>query len=170
MRRLSSAAPAALAAILMTTAPLAAQGLTSGEGPLRSAGSITVGPVASINLPVGSFDDAVGTGFTIGGQATYGLGVVTLLGEVTYSSFTGENNLGSVGTAAFDAGARVSIPLAGLYAGGVAGFWTGDVDEFDIVPMVGLHLGPLDLNARYKGLFGDADWFAFGGAVHFRLK
>lgn len=170
MRRLSSALPAALAAILVSTAPLAAQGLTAGEGPLRSSGSFTVGPVASINFPVGDFGDVVGTGFTLGGQATYGLGVVTLLGEMSYSSFSGENNFGSQGTLAFDAGARVGIPLAGLYAGGVAGFWTGDVDEFDIVPMVGLHLGPVDLNARYKGLFGDGDWFALGGAVHFRLK
>jgi hypothetical protein len=170
MRRLWSVLPAALAGILVSTAPLAAQLVTSGEGPLRSSGALTIGPVAGINFPVGSFSDVVGTGFTIGGQATYGLGVVTLLGEVSYSSFSGKNNLGSQGTAAFDAGARVGILLAGLYAGGVAGFWTGDVEEFDIVPLVGLHLGPLDLNARYKGLFGDGDWFALGGAVHFRLK
>jgi hypothetical protein len=170
MRRLSSVLPAALAAILVSTAPLAAQGLTAGEGPLRSSGALTVGPVASINLPVGDFGDVVGTGFTLGAQVTYGLGVVTLLGEMNASSFTGKNNLGSRGTLAFDAGARVGIPLAGLYAGGVAGYWNRDVDEFDIVPLVGLQLGPLDLNVRYKGLFGDADWFALGGAVHFRLK
>lgn len=170
MRRLSPVLPAALAAILVSAAPLAAQLVTSGEGPLRSSGALTLGPIVDVTLPVGSFADVVGTGFTLGGQATYGLGVVTLLGEVSYSSFSGKNNLGSRGAVAYDAGARVGILLAGLYAGGVAGYWTGDVDEFDIVPLVGLHLGPLDLNARYKGLFGDADWFALGGAVHFRLK
>jgi hypothetical protein len=170
MRRLLSAVRAALAAILVSAAPLAAQLVTSGEGPLRSSGALTLGPVIGVNLPVGSFSDVAGTGFTIGGQATYGLGVATLLGEVSYSSFTGKNNLGSRGTVAYAAGARVGLSLAGLYAGGVAGFWTDDVDEFDIVPLVGVHLGPLDLNARFKGIFGDADWFAFGGAVHFRLK
>jgi hypothetical protein len=170
MRRPLSALSAALAAILVSAAPLAAQGITSGEGPLRSAGALTLGPFLSLNLPVGSFADVVGTGFTIGAQATYGLGVVTLLGELSQTALSGKNNLGSRSSLAIDAGARVSIPLAGLYAGGVAGFWTGDVDEFDIVPMVGLHLGPVDLNARYKGLLGDGDWFALGGAVHFRLK
>ena len=110
MQVLSSVLPAALAAILVSTAPLAAQGLTAGEGPLRSSGALTVGPVASINLPVGDFGDVVGTGFTLGAQVTYGLGVVTLLGEMSYSSFTGKNNLGSQGTFAFDAGARVGIP------------------------------------------------------------
>lgn len=170
MRRLSSVLPAALAAILVSTAPLAAQIVTSGEGSLRSSGALTLGPVVGINFPVGSFSDVVGTGFTIGGQATYGLGVVTLLGEMNVSAFPGKNNLGSRSTLAFAAGARFGVPLAGLYVGGVAGFWNRDVDEFDIVPLVGLQLGPLDLNARYKGLFGDADWFALGGAVHFRLK
>lgn len=170
MRRLVSVLPAALAAILVSTAPLDAQLLTSGEGPLRSAGALTLGPVLAITLPVGSFADVVGTGFTAGAQVTYGLGAVTLLGEFNASGFTGKNNLGSRGTLGFNAGARVGIPLAGLYAGGMAGYWNRDVDEFDIVPLVGLHLGPLDLNARYKGLFGDADWFAIGGAVHFRLK
>jgi hypothetical protein len=170
MRRPGSVLPAALAAILVSTAPLDAQLLTSGEGPLRSSGALTLGPVVSINFPVGDFGDVVGTGFTVGAQVTYGLGAVTLLGEMSSSGFTGKNNLGSRGTLAFNAGARVGIPLAGLYAGGVAGYWNRDVDEFDLVPLVGLQLGPLDLNARYKGLFGDADWFAVGVAVHFRLK
>lgn len=65
MRRLSSALPVAVAAMLVSPGPLAAQVVTAGEGPLRSSGAITLGPVASINFPVGDFGDVVGTRFTV---------------------------------------------------------------------------------------------------------
>jgi hypothetical protein len=175
MRRLPSILIAAAAAIAVASAPLTAQGLTAGEGPLRGSDALTIGPVASVNLPVGEFGNVASTGFSIGAQGTYGLGVVTLLGEVTYDVFGGYTYEGipydDFTGFAYDVGARVSLPIsAGLYAGGVAGFWTGDLDEFDVVPLVGIHLGPVDMNGRYKGLFGDADWFAISGAVHSRLK
>ena len=170
MRRPPSILIAIATALLASSAPLSAQGLTVGEGPLRSSGALTLGPVAAVNFPTGDAGDVFSTGFTIGAQGTYGLGVVALLGEITYNTL-GDDGVGSADGVAFDAGARLSIPLGGLYAGGVAGLWTGDFDsDFDIVPLIGLHLGPVDVEARYKGLVGDADWFSIGGAVHFRLK
>lgn len=180
MRRTSSVALATVAIALLSVAPLAAQHqdpMTRGEGPLRSKGAITIGPVASVDFPVGDFGDVAGTGFTIGGQVTYGLGTIALLGEVTYNTFGGETvdgiELDSFNSVAFDAGLRASLPIGqkvGLYAGAVAGVWTGDIDEFDAVPLLGIQVGPVDIEGRYKGLFGDADWFSVGGALHFRIK
>jgi hypothetical protein len=157
---------ALLAALLVTAAPLAAQKLTSGEGPLRTKGAVTVGPVGSFNFGT---SDGTGNGFTLGGQATYGLGVVALIGEITYNPISVDGG-GDANGVAFDAGARVALPVVGLYAGGVTGYWSGDLDDFDVVPLVGFQLGPVDLEARYKGLFGDADWFSIGATVHFRIK
>jgi hypothetical protein len=95
------------------------------------------------------------------------------MAEVSFSNFTGKLENGvefdDVSTFGFAAGARGAIPLAGLYAGGLAGYWT-DADEFDIVPLVGIHLGPADVGVRYKGLLGDLDWFSITAAVHFRLR
>ena len=181
MRVRSSILIAAAAAITVSSAPLAAQGLTTGEGPLRSQGALTIGPVASINFPTGDTGDFFETGFTLGVQGTYGLGAIALLGEVTYNSLGGKTvdgiegfDSGDANGFAIDAGARTGLPIGqklGLYVGGVTGFWFGDFDDdFDIVPLVGIQLGPVDIEGRYKGLIGDADWFSVGGAVHFRLK
>ena len=179
MRHVPCALLSLAAATLAAAMPLSAQGLTKGEGALRAQGALTVGPVGSINMPVGDSDEGFNTGFTIGAQATYGLGVVALIGEVTYNSIAADEEFFGVDVdgadgMALDAGARVGMPIGtslGLYAGAVAGVWMGDFDDdFDIVPLVGIQLGPVDLEARYKGLVGDADWFSVGAAVHFRIK
>jgi hypothetical protein len=187
MHRSSSALLAAVAAILCATAPLAAQKLASGEdpprsgglrlvlgeGPIRSAGAVTIAPFMGLDFPGGDLADTSNTGLTYGIQGTYGLGVLALMAEVSYSNFTGKLQNGiefdDVSTFGFAAGARAAVPLAGLYAGGLAGYWT-DADEFDLVPLVGIHVGPADVGVRYKGLLGDLDWFAITLAVHFRLR
>ena len=161
-------------AVLTASSPLAAQSLTAGEGALQSAGAITVGALLGANFPMGDLEELSNVGLTFGAQGTYGLGVATLLGEVSYSNFTGRLvdgvEIPDQSAVAVGAGLRASIPLAGLYVGALASWWTDDVDEFDVVPMVGIHLGPADLGVRYKGLAGDAEWFALTGAVHFGLR
>lgn len=170
MHRWSVRLGLAAVAFTLATSTATAQGLTAGEGALRKQGVLTVGPLIGINFPVGDLGDVASTGFTFAGQVTYGITAVTLLGEAGYTSFSGRNNLSSVGSFSFGAGARIPIPLLGFYAGGVAEYYTGDLEEFDILPLVGIHFGPFDLGVRYKGLFGDADWIGLTGAVHFRLK
>jgi hypothetical protein len=155
--------------------------LTSGEGPIRSSGAITIAPFMGLNFPSGDLSRGSNTGLTFGVQGTWGLGVLALLAEASYSNFTGKRANGveynDFGTIEFAAGARAGIPLAGLYAGGLAGYWlsySSDIDEgwdeLDVVPIVGIHLGPADVGVRYKGLLGDLDWFAVTAAVHFRLR
>jgi len=195
MHRSSSALLTAVAAIMCAALPLAAQQpdssggpppsseprLTSGEGPIRSSGAITIAPFMGLNFPSGDLSRRSNTGLTFGVQGTWGLGVLALLAEASYSNFTGKLENGveynSFGTIEFAVGARAGLPLAGLYAGGLAGYWlsySSDIDEggdeLDVVPIVGIHLGPADVGVRYKGLLGDLDWFAVTAAVHFRLK
>lgn len=172
MGRTPSVLLAAAAVALVTAAPLAAQ-MTRGEAPLTAKGAVTIGPVASVNFPTGDTGDGVNTGFTAGGQATYGMGNFAAIGEVTFNTFSSDSELEANGMA-FDAGGRYSLNLGeklGLYIGGVVGLWTGDFDsDFDIVPLAGIQLGPVDIEARYKGLLGDYQWFSAGAAIHFKLK
>jgi hypothetical protein len=195
MHRSSSALLTAVAAITCAALPLAAQQLgssggpppssgprlTSGEGPIRSSGAITIAPFMGLNFPSGDLSRRSNTGLTFGVQGTWGLGVLALMAEASYTNFTGKLENGvefdDFFTIEFAGGARAGIPLAGLYAGGLAGYWLSyysDIgeggDEFDIVPMVGIHLGPADVGVRYKGLLGDLDWFSITAAVHFRLR
>lgn len=195
MHRSSSALLAAVVAILWAAAPLAAQQLgssespprssgprlTSGEDPIRRSGAVTLAPFMGLNFPSGDLSRRSNTGLTFGVQGTWGLGVLALMAEASYSNFTGKLENGieyeDFGTIEFAGGARVPIPLAGLYAGGLAGYWISyysDIDEggdeFDVVPIVGIHFGPADVGVRYKGLLGDLDWFSITAAVHFRLR
>jgi hypothetical protein len=195
MHRSSSALLAALAALLCSAPPLAAQKLasggsqssssafklTSGEGPIGSAGAVTLGPFMGLNFPSGDLSRRSNTGLTFGVQGTWGLGVLALMAEASYSNFTGKLENGvefeDFGTIEVAGGARAGIPLAGLYAGGLAGYFVSfysDIDEggdeFDVVPIVGIHFGPADVGVRYKGLLGDLDWFSVTLAVHFRLR
>jgi hypothetical protein len=195
MHRSSSALLTAVAAITCAVLPLAAQQLgssgsppassgprlTSGEGPIRSSGAITLGPFMGLNFPSGDLSRRSNTGLTFGVQGTWGLGVLALMAEASYTNFTGKLENGiefeDFFTIEFAGGARAGIPLAGLYAGGLAGYFLSfypGIDEgggeFDLVPIVGIHLGPADVGVRYKGLLGDLDWFAITAAVHFRLR
>jgi len=177
MGRKPSVLLAAIAVAFVTAAPLAAQ-MTRGEAPLTAKGAVTIGPVGSINFPTGDGSDDINTGFTAGGQATYGMGAFALIGEVTFNTFGSDLEVNGetleANGMAFDAGGRYSLNLGkklGLYVGGVTGLWTGDFDsDFDIVPLAGIQLGPVDIEARYKGLLGDAKWFSAGAAIHFKLK
>ena len=134
-----------------------------------------------VNFPSGDLSRRSNTGLTFGVQGTWGLGVLAVMAEASYSNFTGKLENGveyqDFSTIEFAGGARVGIPFAGLYAGGLAGYWlsySSDIgeggDELDLVPIVGIHLGPVDVGVRYKGLLGDLDWFSIRATVHFRLN
>lgn len=164
---------AAAAASVLVASNLHAQ--STSEATLQKKGTNSIGPIAAINFPSSDLADATGgIGWGLGVQATHGRGLLTLVGEAGYDYFSGEDFTfegqdfegESVGVWHGALGARVT--LGPIYAGGLAGYWGGDgVEDFDIIPMVGLHLWKIDVGARYKGLFGDADWFAVTGALHF---
>jgi hypothetical protein len=144
------------------------------QADLQAKGSASLGPIASLNFPTGDFGSVTGgIGWGVGLQGTVGRGILTLVAEGGYDSFNGEIEIDGDAVETDDygiwhgaVGARVT--LGPIYAGGLAGYWGGDgIEDFDVMPMVGLHLWKIDVGARYKGLLGDADWFAITGAIHF---
>jgi hypothetical protein len=162
-----------LAATLLLASTLQAQ--SRSEATLQKQGANSIGPIAALNFPSGDLADVTGSiGWGLGVQATHGRGFLTLVGEAGYDGFSGEEydfegetfETESTGLWHGALGARATV--GPVYVGGLAGYWGGDgIEDFDIVPMVGLHLWKIDVGARYKGLFGDADWFAVTGAIHF---
>ena len=149
---------AVLAAAFLLAVPIAAQAQSS------------FAPMVSANVPTGAFADTYKTGWGLGAQYTRGNGLLTFVGEVGYSAFSKDSSgtygggTDDLGVWNFAAGVRGSI--GPLYVGGLASYFT-EVDEFDIVPVVGFHILMLDLGFRYKGLIGDADWFGVSLGFHF---
>jgi hypothetical protein len=162
-----------VAAFLLLGSTLQAQ--STSEATLQQKGTNSIGPIAALNFPSGDLADVTGDiGWGIGVQATHGRGFLTLVGEAGYDGFGGDEfefegqtfETGSIGVWHGAVGARATV--GPVYVGGLVGYWGGDgVEDFDVIPMVGLHLWKIDVGARYKGLFGDADWFAVTGAIHF---
>jgi hypothetical protein len=176
MRTVRRAALAASLALAASAASLAAQTPVQKEGTLLKEKVVTVGPVVGIAFPTGDFGDVVGTGFMLAGQGTYGYkGKVTFLGEVGVTIFGGDDTIidgqevDVDGPTAIHFAAGARVPLGPVYVGGLAGYWT-DVDDFDLVPLVGIHFGTFDIGARYNGLIGDGDWLTITGALHFRIR
>lgn len=138
---------------------------------LQKKGSASIAPIGFINLGASDFGAFFNNGWGAALQGTLGRGVFTLLGEAGYDSFgvldgiEDENpfSAGDLGIWHFAGGLRTT--LGPIYVGGLAGYWT-EVDEFDVVPMAGLHIWKFDIGARYKGLLGDGDWLALGVGIH----
>lgn len=169
----SSSSVIVLAASLLVASTLQAQ--STSEATLQKKGTNSIGPIASINFPSSDLADVSSSiGWGLGVQATHGRGLFTLVGEAGYDGFGGEDfefegqQIEGESTGIWHGALGARVTLGPVYAGGLAGYWGGDgVEDFDVIPMVGLHLWKIDVGARYKGLFGDADWFAVTGAFHF---
>jgi hypothetical protein len=160
----------AAAAVLAATAstPAMAQGIAMSESSLASKGALSLGPIGGIAIPTGDVSDVLSTGWMLGGQGTYGLGMLSLLGEVGVTKFGAEVD-GASADAVWNFGAGARLALGPIYVGGLASYYSENVD-FELVPMAGIYLGPIDIGARYVGLVSDAQWFAVTAAVHFRLR
>jgi hypothetical protein len=149
---------ALLATALLVAAPATAQAQSS------------FAPMVSVNVPTGTFADAFKTGWGLGAQFTKGNGLMTFVAEAGYNAFsrdtigTGGYATDDLGVWNFGAGLRASI--GPLYAGGVASYFT-EIDEFDIIPVVGFHILMLDIGVRYKGLLENSDWVGVSVGFHF---
>ncbi|HEX5631673.1 MAG TPA: hypothetical protein VFX50_00525 [Gemmatimonadales bacterium] len=175
MRQLRQIFTAAAVAAVVTAAPAAAQGLVVGELPLTARGAVHIQPFLSLAIPTGDLADASSIGYGLGGQVSYGMGAFSLVGELGFVTFNGETVDTELGEIEFEDESVVNIsggvrlPLGPVYIGGLAGWYSDDID-FDLVPVAGLHLGPIDLGVRYNGLVADADWVQITGGIHLRLN
>ena len=155
--------------LLALPAGLAAQ--TSAQ--LQQNGVTSLGVVGAFNVPVGDLGDITDPGWGVYAQGTAGKGILTLVAEGGYDKLSakdfeiGGEPVTGESLDAWHAALGARFTLGPIYAGGLAGYWFNDVDEFDVVPMIGLHVWKLDIGARYKGLFGDFDWIGITAGIHF---
>ncbi len=131
------------------------------------------GPVVGLNVASGSFSDTFGTGWTLGAQYIKGLPFGSLMFEATYNGFGIDDELPNLDDFdftdditlwGFAAGPRLGI---GPFNFGALGSYHTEIDEFDVIPLMGINIWKLDIALRYKGLFGDADWVGVTAAILF---
>jgi hypothetical protein len=168
MKRVALLLLAALAA-----APLHAQDTSEQEDQVKGARSFRI--FGALNFPTSNLGDAASTGWGFGLQFTQGQGKFALFGEVGYDHFGVEGvedvegvDYGSdVNPWHFGGGAKLAVWR--INVAGLAGYWT-DIEDFDIVPIVGMKIWKLQAGLRYKGLLGDGDWIALTVGFGFGKK
>jgi hypothetical protein len=117
----------------------------------------------------GDLYDENGANFTAGFK--YGLPLLDVFAGGGWTWFSAKNP-GSAGQptedlSSFDihAGGLFNLALLGL--GAKAGYWFGDLSEFDILPMAQVRFWKLFAGAEYKGLLGDGNWVGLSLGIRF---
>lgn len=121
------------------------------------------GPMAKYNGPTGGFGDRQGSGYTVGAQGEFMLGLFSIYGDAGWTRFSGGEFEGESTNAVdgfeFAAGGRLLLGPA--FAGAQYGYGTGDLDQSLLRPEVGVHLGPITLFAQYQA--NKNKWWSIGG-------
>jgi hypothetical protein len=146
----------------LAAAPLYAQTQDTSEKDDQAKGSSAWRIFGALNFPASDLGDAASTGWGFGGQYIRGQGAFALFGEVGYDHFglpdvEGQSYGSDVNPWHVGGGAKLAIWRINL--AGLVGYWT-DVEDFDVVPIVGIKIWRIQAGVRYKGLLGDADWIA----------
>ena len=121
------------------------------------------GAAAVLAMPTDGFDNVVDTGF--GGQLFARKDVVPLVsatGTAGYTHFGGKNSFGSASIFEFTAGGLVNL---GMFNGGLEFGYFTDVDEWSVVPNVGMKILMVDASLRYK--MTDTNWFSLRAGLSF---
>ena len=145
---------------MKATARLALVGLCFA---LSACVGLSVGPMAKYNGPTGDFSDTHGSGYTVGAQGEFILGVFSIYGDAAWTRFSGSDFEGTSHDAVdgFELAAGGRFLLGPAFAGAAFGYGTGDLDQSIFRPEVGVHLGPLSLFAQYQT--NKHKWWSIGG-------
>ena len=136
--------------------------------PARADAQFSIGARGKLLLPTGDFDDVVKSGW---GAAAVGdftlIPLVKLRGEVGYNHFDGEDADGAQtyedrNIWNFGIGGRLQLPIVYL---SLDGMYYTDIDEFSVLPGLGLRFLFLDVGARYK--WTGENWIEVFGGVAF---
>src|SRR5262245_46753493 len=152
-------------------APLHAQDTSEKEDQAKGSRAFRI--FGALNFPASDLGDQASTGWGFGGQFIRGQGAFALFGEVGYDHFGLEDAIEGASYGAdvnpwhFGGGAKIAVWRINL--AGLVGYWT-DVEDFDIMPIVGIRIWKLQAGVRYKGLLGDADWIALTAGFTFGRK
>lgn len=107
--------------------------------------------------PVFSGGSSYDTGWTVSAGVKYGLPLLDITGGAGYTSLpSAKEGVEDASIWDVQAGAMVNLAVVGL--GARAGYWFGDVSEFDVIPVAELRLWRFYAGVEYKGLLGDTSW------------
>jgi hypothetical protein len=124
---------------------------------------LNVGPTAKLNGPTGDFGDRHGSGYTVGAQGEFMLGMFSITGDAGWTRFSGADFEGTSYDAAdgFELAAGGRLLLGPAFAGAQYGYGTGDLEQSLFRPEVGVHFGPLSVFAQYQVV--KKKWWSLGG-------
>ena len=120
------------------------------------AGTQNGGLAVSYVTPKGDFDQVVGDGIGLSSIFDYPLGgnVVNISGSLAYYRFSGitlleGTNVKSESTSLWEFSGGPQLDFGRLYMGVEAGYYT-NLDEWGLVPNLGLRKDMVDVSFRYK--------------------
>ena len=101
----------------------------------------------------GDFGETHGVGVGITGNLEYKISKIALIFETAYTVWSGEEALGStfenVSSLSFMGGIKFGL-IGPVYIEARAGYYTGDLDEFAVIPAIGVRLKKLDFNLGHN--------------------
>ncbi len=138
--------------------------------PRTAEAQFKIGARGKILLPTGDFNDVAKTGWGLAATGDFTIiPLIKLRGEVGYNQFDAENGASWDGEPidrfdiwSFLIGARLQLPI--LYLSLDGGYYT-KIDEFSLLPGLGLRFLFLDVGGRYK--WTGENWFEIFGGVSF---
>ncbi len=122
------------------------------------------GLAASFAQPTGDFDKLAGSGFGLSAIFDYSMAkIVDISGSLGWYSFSGETliegtNVKSESLSVWEFSAGPQIDFGKLYLG-VEGAYYTNLDEWGLVPNIGLRKGMIDVVFRYK-VTEDSNFYA----------
>jgi hypothetical protein len=135
--------------------------------PQTAAAQFDIGARGKILFPTGDFSDVAETGWGLAATGDFTvIPLIKIRGEAGYNSFGGKidglTNYDDWNIWSFMIGARLQLPI--IYFSLDGAYYT-EIDEFSLLPGLGLRFLFLDVGARYK--WNDANWFEVFGGVSF---
>ncbi len=135
--------------------------------PQPASAQFDIGARGKLMFPTGEFADSTDTGWGLAATGDFTLiPLLKLRGEAGYNSFSGKTE-GEVQHPDLDIwsfliGARLQLPI--IYFSLDGGYYT-ELDEFSLLPGLGLRFLFLDVGGRYK--WTGENWFEVFGGVSF---
>jgi hypothetical protein len=135
--------------------------------PGRAEAQFKIGARGKVMFPTGDFSDEAETGWGLAATGDFTLiPLVKLRGEAGYNKFGGKEVEGDqhedLNIWSFMIGARLQLPI--IYFSLDGAYYT-EIDEFSLLPGLGLRFLFLDVGGRYK--WTGENWFEVFGGVSF---
>lgn len=118
---------------------------------------------AQANLPTGSFDRSVSTGFGVYAKQEFNFAVLGWAAEANYNQFGGKNGADATSIVGLQTGPRLNL---GLIRFGVDYGYFTEIKESGVVSSMSFKLGPIEAGVNYTGA-GNGQWLGLRGGFRF---